>query len=344
LNNSEETLQTGIFFMIDDNNETPAGCSYSGNLEMTLADLLSRLWEKRISGVAVLILSLIIGSIYLRIATYTYTAELVLTPTEQNAAKISSNLAGLGSLVGLNLGNGENSGFAMYEEAANSYAVAAKLSQDPVIMHKIFEGAWNQERQRWQEPKSVSSSIIGTLKYLLGVPRYRWAPPGPKDLQEYIGRSVVIKDDKIKPIKIVSFDHKDPNFSVYFVNKINFEADNFLRRKSLDRSSEYIKYLQGRLNEVQIMDYRENLLDQLKYYEQMRMAANSNVAFVAEIFGGAEASQRPTRPKPSIVLAICVSIGFISWILYAFLSENVKNAILQARARKSESTDIRLNP
>src|SRR3546814_20765374 len=105
-------------------------------------------------------------------------------------------------------------------------------------MHKVFEGLWDRDYKTWKEPKSVSSSIIGGLKYILGIPRYRWIPPGPKDLQEYIRKSVVIRDDKIKPITTVSFDHRDPNFSIYFLNRINAEADNFLRQKSLIISDE----------------------------------------------------------------------------------------------------------
>src|SRR3546814_7065560 len=113
----------------------------------------------------------------------------------------------------------------------------------------------------------------------------------------------------------------DPNFSRYFLNRINAEADKFLRQKSLIRSTEYIKYLQGRLNEVQVVDYRQSLLDQLRFYERMRMMANSDISFVAEVFGGAEASQRPTRPRPSIVLVICIALGLISWTLYALFAE-----------------------
>src|SRR3546814_16855759 len=108
----------------------------------------------------------------------------------------------------------------MYEEAAKSYAVAVKLSEDPVIMHKVFEGLWDRDYKTWKEPKSVSSSIIGGLKYILGIPRYRWIPPGPKALQEYIRKSAVIRDAKIKPITQHSFHNSDQNFSIYFYNKI----------------------------------------------------------------------------------------------------------------------------
>src|SRR3546814_6316727 len=73
------------------------------------------------------------------------------------------------------------------------------------------------------------------------------------------------------------------------------------------------------------------ILDQLRFYERMRMMANSDISFVAEVFGGAEASQRPTRPRPSIVLVICIALGLISWTLYALFAEMVKNAISQIR-------------
>lgn len=331
MNTAAELFGTGKPSMADDSDEIAIENSRSKGFEMNVTDLLSKLWRRRILGIVFVVLSVLAGSLYLRLATYTFTTELVLTPAEQNAARISSNLAGLGSLVGLNLGSGESSGFAMYEEAIKSYAVAVRLSEDPVIMHRVFEGLWDQQDQVWREPRSVSVTLVRTVKYLLGVPTQRWRPPGPKDLQEYIRRAVVIRDDKIKPITTVSFDHKDPEFSVYFLDRINAEADNFLRQKSLVRSTEYIKYLQHRLNEVQIVDYRQGLLDQLRFYERMRMMADSDVSFVAEVFGGAQSSQRPTRPRPSIVLVVCFALGVVSWILHVLFWGQAKDAVLKIR-------------
>src|SRR3546814_11019190 len=121
-----------------------------------------------------------------------------------------------------------------------------------------------------------------------------------------------------------SSDVCSSDLSIYFLNRINAEADNFLRQKSLIRSTEYIKYLQGRLNEVQVVDYRQSLLDQLRFYERMRLMAYSDISFVAEVFGGAAASQRPLRPRPSIVLALCIALAMISWTFFAFFAAMLK--------------------
>src|SRR3546814_18505000 len=67
----------------------PPGHSRSGNFEMNFTDVLTRLWSRKFSGVVFVLLSIVVGSFYLRAATYTYTTELVLTPAEQNAAKAS---------------------------------------------------------------------------------------------------------------------------------------------------------------------------------------------------------------------------------------------------------------
>src|SRR3546814_11582134 len=84
--------------MANDNNEIPPGHSRSGNFEMNFTDVLTRLWGRKFSGVVFVLLSIVVGSFYLSAAIYTYTPELVLTPADQNAAMLSSNLAGLGSL------------------------------------------------------------------------------------------------------------------------------------------------------------------------------------------------------------------------------------------------------
>lgn len=288
--------------------------------ELDLLGIIARLWKSRWLGVAFVLIFLGLGSLYLHNATYTYTAELMLTPTERNTP---SNLSSLSSLVGVNLGNDEGSGFAMYEEAMKSYVVAERLSRDPRIMHTVFEGTWDQRSERWREPQSLISTAISAVKGMLGAPRYAWQPPNAQDLQEFISTSVIARADKIKSVTTLSFNHKNRQFSVYFLNKLNHEADNFLRQKSLIRSTLYIEYIRRRLEEVNINDYRQSLLDQLRFYEKMRMMASSNVSFAADAFGEAQASQRPTYPKPSVILLISMAFGFMSWVAYVLILRGI---------------------
>lgn len=275
---------------------------------------IAQLRQRWLLGAILVATSLVLAVCYLHIATYKYTAVLSVTPADQSGQKPSGGLASLGSLVGVDLSSQTGSAFAMYAEAAVSYPVAEKLSQRAPLMRAVFKESWDPATQQWREPQSLPRSIITGVKRLLGVPIKAWTPPDGHDLQNYIEKNVVVAEDKKKAFIRLSYLNPDPKVAVDLLTGINAEADSFLRARSLERSTRYVEYLERRLAEIQVVEYRLSMAQVLGNYEKTRMMASSDTSFAAESFGDVWVSPNFTTPNPWIVLAVAFVAAVALWI------------------------------
>ncbi|MDO9488796.1 MAG: Wzz/FepE/Etk N-terminal domain-containing protein [Sphingomonadaceae bacterium] len=279
-----------------------------------IAGLALKVWRHKWLGMAIVLASLLIGISYLKSASYEYTAELVVTPADQDAPKASGSLSSLGSLVGINIGGQQGSAFAMYTEAVKSHAVAERLSRDPRIMRTIFAGSWDDATSRWVERPSSTRPLVVAIKNLIGIPNKPWQPPNSQDLHQYLSTAMQVSEDTKKGIVRLTYRHVDPAFARYLLTEANQDADDFLRRKSLNRAVTYIRYLERRLQQVQVAEYRQSLSETLGAYEKTTMMASSDASFAVEPFGDVWVSPYPTSPNPKAVLALSVVAGILIWL------------------------------
>lgn len=278
-----------------------------------------RLWRHKWLGL--LIFAAFVGAAvaYLHNAEYSYTAKLLVQPADQSGSKSGSELASLGSLVGVNISGQGSAAFTMYQEAVTSYPVAERLSRDRRIMRSVFRGQWDGRLKTWRQPTSAVGRLLSSIKAILGIRQRPWHPPDAKDLKLVLESKISVVQDKRKPASTLTFSDTDPLFAAYFLTQINAAADEFLREQALARASSYIVYLERRLNQIQIADYRMSMFQVLGNYEKTRMMASSDASYAVETFGGAWVSPIPTRPRPIVILAISAFAGLIVWLAYVLL-------------------------
>ncbi|MFA7439930.1 MAG: Wzz/FepE/Etk N-terminal domain-containing protein [Sphingomonadaceae bacterium] len=280
--------------------------------EIDLRELFRTIWAGRWIIMVVTAAFLGLASLYLHNATYRYTAELTLTPAQSGGGAKLAGLGGLASLAGINIPQGqEELSFSLYAEGVHSRGLAEALAAHPDLMRVIFSNEWNEETGQWQQPRGFVSSTIAVIKNLLGAPTFAWSPPDGARLQEFLQREVEVAQDPKNPFLTLRFNHKDPAFAVRFLNTLNNELDNILRRKALERSTGNIAYLSSQLERVTLAEHRAAIAESLSEQEKQRMAASSSAPYAADPFGSANASLRPTSPRPSLVLVASVLGGII---------------------------------
>lgn len=302
-----------------------------------IAGLAMKVWRTKWLGLAIVAACLLLGVLYLKNSAYQYSAELVVTPADQDAPKGGGGLSSLGSLVGINLGGQQGSSFAMYTEAVKSYAVAERLSRDPRIMRTIFAGSWDERSKRWQEPRSSTRPLAVAVKKVIGIPNKPWRAPGAQDLHQYLSTALMVTDDPKKGIVRLGYRHQDPAFARYLLTEINRDADDFLRRKSLSRALTYIRYLERRLREVHVAEYRQSLSETLGAYEKTSMMASSDASFAVEPFGDVWVSPYPTSPNPRAVLALSVVAGILVWLFYVLVAMPIIGMLRSTKATDADA-------
>ena len=182
-----------------------------------------------------IIVALLAGFLTLHLATYTYTAELKVTPV-QNTTQSSLSLGqlrGLASLAGLSLRNNQGATpFFLYVESVASRAVADELAKNADLMKITFRSEWDAEAKRFVERSGSFEPATNAIKALIGIRSYPWTLPDGARLQLYLQENVGVVEDNVKPITTLRYEHEDPAFAVAFLVELNRVIDNQLRRSN----------------------------------------------------------------------------------------------------------------
>jgi hypothetical protein len=284
--------------------------------------------------------ALLLALVYLHLATYTYTATLVVSPVASSSGVSGGGLSGklgklggLASLAGISLGNDPaTQAFMMYQEGLYSRDVAEQLARNPLILHKVFHKQWDEAGQRWIPPFPPVRAVIVFVETVIGMPVRPWQPPNGALLQEYINDYVDLEADQEKPIVTITYRFEDPEFAVYFLRELDRAVDNKLRGIALSRANEYVGYLSDQLTKVTNTDVRDALMSTLIDQENTRMMASVTAPYSAQPFGPPSASRKPMNPNPFLVLAAALFGGTFLGGLAAVWLPPVKR--MQLRVRK----------
>lgn len=260
-----------------------------------------------------LAVAIVIAIGYLHVATYTYTVTLSVSPVLSSSDAASSKLSGLSglaSLAGVSVPTDPGmQAFVLYQEGVYSRDVADRLAKNPQIMHTVFSDAWSAERDDWIKPTGIVSTVVGFVKFLVGIPQQRWQPPDGAQLQEYIAANVSVENNSRNPTVTISYRNENPQFGAMFLTELDRSVDGKLRDIALARSNQYIDYLSKQLRTVTNEDIRQSLLATLTDQQKIRMMASVTAPYAAQPFGKPSASRVPTRPNPFLVFAIAMFAG-----------------------------------
>lgn len=275
--------------------------------------LLGRLRRRWWMCLLVMVVTLGAAVAYLHLATYRYTAELVVSPSQSEGARSGSGMGALrelGALGGISLPVGQGSlPMMQFMEMLRSRETAEVLARDPRIMLRVFGGEWNEATQQWEEPSSLLRSVSGAVRSLVGAPRPPWTPPGPAQLQEFLEKNIKIEENPKTPFVVVRYSDSDPEFAVLLLDRVTEVTNAILRRRALARADENIAYLSTQLQTVMLAEHRDALAQALGHQERQRMFASSSAPYAADPLGQTTVSSRPTSPAPLQILVLAVVIG-----------------------------------
>ena len=308
--------------------------------ELDLWELFGRLWHRRAIIIVCTTVGVLLAALYLRSATYTYSASLQVAPVQGSTQSPTTinGLGGLASLAGVNLGSALNTPqFQLYLQGLTSREVSDELASDQRIMRTIFAGEWDPANARWREPQSTLITVKYFVRAMLGFPRPHWEAPDGARLQAVLQSRIGITQDLKKPVVTVTFSDPDPQFAVYVLSTLDRTNDKRLRTRALARANQYVDYLNAQLSSVTVAEHRVAIGEALSEQEKFRMMASSEIPFAAEPFDGPSASIYPTAPSPYVVLAAGVAAGIVLGIALAFFIGGLPSGMLSVpRPRRNQ--------
>lgn len=290
--------------------------------EIDLRELSATLWRQWWVLLIAMAINLAIAVFYLNIATYRYAVTLFVTPVQSSNTSLSAKIGGLAGLAGISLPTDSSAdAFKLYMEGLKSRPVADALAADQQLMISFFPDEWSAGEKKWREPASVGHSFGEAINRVLGLPADTWHPPDGARLQELLERNVSIVETRDQPAVSVIFLTSDPHFGIEVLNRLHRTVDGMIKRRVLARASDSIAYLQKKLQQETVADYRQALIEQETQQEQLRMMASASVSYAADPFGPPTPSRFPVSPRPWFVFAFCIIIGLVAGIPLAVAAD-----------------------
>jgi hypothetical protein len=278
--------------------------------EFSIATLLTRAregWRTPLVFAIVLAMFTLLSLIGSR-PVYRVTMSIVPAPSDQGAQAMMPTSGALTTLLGM--GSGGNINFMRYQKLLSSPVVAQRLQDHYGMLQLVFAGNWDKSRKTWVQTKTARFYMVSWLLRLSNLPT--WAPPDVTALAKYLEGSLVLVPATTSDIVTVTMDDTDVEFAKKVMLAAHAEANQVLRDQVALRARQQVAYLQGKLAETSVQDYRATLLAMLGNQEKTLMLTQTDASYAAEILSPPMASPTPVAPRPVLGLFIAVLVGLMS--------------------------------
>jgi uncharacterized protein involved in exopolysaccharide biosynthesis len=280
--------------------------------DIDLVGFVQTLWRRKLWIVSITLLATGLALAYALLATPWYRAEVVLIPRENSTgSRIPaqlSQLGGLASLAGINLGSGgsqeplgvlKSQGFARRFIQRNNLVDAlekAKVSREPAL----------------QGPKRLG------------------------DVLDFLRKSVLtVTEDKKTTLITVSIQWIDSAEAADWANKIADQINEEFRLQAIRESSQNLEYLRSQLTATDAVALQQALASLIETEMKKLMLARGTKAYVYSIVDRAEPPTKPSKPKKKVVVLLGFLAGLIGGTLLVLLIDPLRNLACAVRATTS---------
>jgi uncharacterized protein involved in exopolysaccharide biosynthesis len=281
---------------------------------------------KLILGIPTVMVALVL--IWQALSTPEYTAQTVVTATQQNGGDLSSQLGKLGgiaALAGASLGpSAEASEFDKFEFLLTSSRLGEYQAERRNMLPIVFADRWDSQRKDWKRPEGVVQGIKDVFWPLFGMPA--WLPPDGRELAEQYDRSLQIRERGTSGLFQLSYTDADPERAKFVLEAMVLDANELLRADASRQSAAKAAYLRSQLATAEVAEYRVNLAALLSREEQTLMLTSTSLPFAAQTVQPYTVSATPTSQRPVIYGGIAFVLGVALGLFLALVLGPVRGA------------------
>ncbi len=272
----------------------------------TILDALLAGWRTIAAFIAVAILYTLMT---LATTPATYRVQMMVLPAPSDTAQQSSSGSGaLTALLGIAGGAQSGSDYIRYQRLMGSPAVAQRLQNKYNLLQYVFSDRWDEKRKQWRPARATLRIILlGWLFDISHVPVS--PPPDATALADFITAQIQILPSQTTDVVNVSMTSRNADFAKRIMLLAHEQTNALLRDQVAARARQQVAYLQGKLAQTSVADYRATLLALLSAQEKNLMLTQTDASFAAEIVSPPIASPVPVSPRPVLSMAVAVLVG-----------------------------------
>ena len=283
----------------------------NGDTEVDLLKMIYNLWNDKLYIFGFTLIFFFLSIIYVQKTSFTYDTYLKVTPTEEfSSSSSASQLGGLASFIGISTSKTKTvNSFVKYKYLLRSRQVAAVLAKDMEFLSIHFPDLSD-------EIKNNGFEVVEDTSFKKSIKEFLMLPSHNKkiELVDVITskiETVKLSTNKISGVTTLYFATEHPKKGVELLLRLHKISDSFLKENSINRTNQYIQFLNKQLSLTTKQDQRLALISTLAEQQRNKMIASSDMAFAAELYGSPYQSSAPTKPRLRNIVLFFLILGFL---------------------------------
>ncbi|KGM34794.1 Wzz/FepE/Etk N-terminal domain-containing protein [Inquilinus limosus] len=282
----------------------------------TLAqEMVGSAWRHRWLVVLAIVAAVALGVLFIIVSPTRYTSRLIVMPTEASQ-QLSDLLRNAGasalasSLTSLT-GNEQITYFDRFSKQLTAVSTAAALKEHKGLIESLMDLRWNDQRKIWE-----STSFLTPIKAALGLDTS--VDTSAQAVAEFLRKNLNQEQDRDSPITTLSLDAADAEVARQALGYLHRYSDDQIKQAIYQQTQSKLEYLQRRLQNVTVNDYRQTLIGLILDQEKILMLIQPNLPFAAEALEQPEVLTEPSSPKKVRILVLAGLIGLVVGAFIAY--------------------------
>ena len=300
--------------------------------EIDLAELWRAIWAGKWIIIAIASLFAVASVFYALSLPNIYKSEALLAPAEQESGGLggmASQLGGLASLAGVNLGGGKTDKTGLALEIMKSRAFVFKFIEEHELTEPLMAAKdWNLATNKLVYDADIYD--VSTKKWLREVKLPLKPKPSLQESYEEFQKIVSINpDEKTSKIKI-SIEHYSPYIAQQWVNWLIDAINEEMKIRDLTEANNSVIYLNNQLAKTKVADVKTMLYQLIEEQTKTIMFANVRKQYALKTIDPALVPELKSGPKRALICVLGVLLGGIvavMIILIRYFSKNNKESV-----------------
>ena len=297
--------------------------------EIDLKELINVLWQSKVLIILITTFFAISSVFYALSLTNIYQSEGVFhIPAQSETGAAVSGLGGMAALAGLNLSSGGLAKSAIAIRTIESRAFLKHLiTFEDVLPSLMAAKSYDSVSKKIQFDEEIYDENTGI--WVRETRNNEISKPSYLEAHSAYMKMITIREDKITGLVTISVEHMSPVFAKELLSLMIKEANELLRNKDLQESSDAIAFLTSEIPKSSLITMKDaiNQLVQSKLETQM-MAKISN-EYVLKVIEPPFIPEKRFKPSRSMICIFGTILGGMLSIFFVliryFLFNDIKS-------------------
>lgn len=289
--------------------------------EIDLAELWRAIWAGKWIIIVITSLFAVASVFYALSLPNIYKSEVLLAPAEQQSGGLggmASQLGGLASLAGVNLGGGKTDKTGLALEIMKSRAFVFKfIEQHELTVPLMAVKGWSLASDELIHDTEIYD--VTANKWLREVKAPLQPKPSLQESYKAFQEIIVVDQDKISSMVTISIEHYSPFIAKQWVDWLVDAINEEMKIRDLTEAKNSVAYLNNQLENTKVADFQKVLYQLIEEQTKTIMFANVREQYALKTIDPALVPELKAGPKRALICVLGFLLGGMVGIVVVFI-------------------------